>query len=189
MQIPLMKKYTNLAFLFLSLIVYVVPATAQDLGYRTIDVGGEYQHYSKGDIYTLHLAYNFAVHHSFQLRAGYNKADWKAEGHHTEEEGGGPGFSLGYRYYFPVRPHGPFLGIRADFWRLNINWRQGTTLGKSKVSVVQPGAELGYMFLINDMFFITPAVAATVQSNVNTEGETVGDGFLLMAGISMGWKF
>jgi hypothetical protein len=110
-------------------------------------------------------------------------------GKHDNEEGGGPGFSLGYRYYFLVRPHGFFLGARSDVWHLNIDWRQGTTFGNSKVWVVQPTLEIGYMFLINDELFISPCIANGAEINVKTQGQPVGEGFITLVGISAGWKF
>ncbi len=182
-----MKKLT--AALTIISLCLIINVRSQEAGYKTIDVGGEFQWYPKGYIGALHLAYNFPVHHSIQVRVGYNKSNWKAEGLHNNEEGGGPGFSLGYRYYVLVRPHGFFLGTRADLWRLSIDWKQGLFTGTSKVWAIQPTAEMGYMILINDMLFITPSFAAGVQSNIKTEGDPVGDGFIFLPGISIGWKF
>jgi hypothetical protein len=166
-----------------------VNATTQDFGYKTIDVGAEFLSSTKGHTATLHLAFNFPVHHAFLFRAGYNSSKWKATGKHDYEEGNGPGASLGYRYYFLVRPHGFFLGARADVWRLTINWQKPTVTGKSKIWALQPNAEMGYMFLINDMFFISPTISAGVQTNIKTEGEEVGNGFIPQFGLSAGWKF
>ena len=180
-----MKKLISLTIISFC---FIITARSQDFGYKTIDVGGEFQWYPKGYIYALHLAYNFPIHHSVQARIGYNKSNWKEKGLHANEEGGGPGFSLGYRYYFLVRPHGFFLGAHADVWRLSIDWR-GTINGRSKIWALQPTAEMGYMFLINDMFFISPSIAAGVQTNVKTEGQSVGDGSVILIGISTGWKF
>jgi len=182
----MMKKFTSLTVI---LFCFIITAHSQIEGYKTIDVGGEFQWYPKGYIYAIHLGYNFPVHHSVQLRLGYNKSNWKEKGIHDNEEGGGPGFSMGYRYYFLVRPHGFFLGARADLWKLTIDWREGTMNGKSKLWALQPAAELGYMFLINDMFFISPSIAAGVQTNIKTEGQAVGDGSVILVGISTGWKF
>jgi Protein of unknown function (DUF3575) len=184
-----MKITRILTILLFYLFYSLSPATAQDLGYKTVDVGGEFQHYGKGFIAVVHLAYNARIHHSVQLRIGYNKSDWKDEGEHDNEEGGGPGLSIGYRYYFPVRPHGFFLGVRTDYYRLSIDWRQANVSGKSKINVFQPSFEMGYMLLINDMFFITPTIGAGVQANVTTNGESCGDGFLFLPGVSAGWKF
>ena len=182
----MMKKSTSLTVI---LFCFIITTHSQIEGYKTVDVGGEFQWYPKGYIYALHLAYNFPVHHSIQLRLGYNKSNWKDKGIHDNEEGGGPGFSFGYRYYFLVRPHGFFLGARSDLWRLSIDWKQGLFTGTSKVWAIQPSIEMGYMLLINDMVFISPSIAAGTQSNISTEGQPVGDGFLILPSISIGWKF
>jgi hypothetical protein len=181
-----MKKLTSLSIIT---VCFILNARSQDFGYKTIDVGAEFQWYPKGYIYDLHLAYNFPIHYSIQAHVGYNKSNWKEKGIHDNEEGGGPGFSLGYRYYFLVRPHGFFLGARADMWRLFIDWRQGINNGRSKVWALQPTAEMGYMFLINDLFFISPSIAAGIQTNIKTEGQAVGDGSVILVGFSAGWKF
>lgn len=181
-----MKKCTSFTIIF---ICFIATARSQDFGYKTIDVGGEFQWYSDGYITGLHLAYNFPIHHAIQLRIGYNKANHEDRGKHDNEEGGGPGFSLGYRYYFLVRPHGFFLGARSDLWHMNIDWKQGTAAGTSKIWVVQPTLEIGYMFLINDEFFISPSVSNGAEINVKTEGQPVGQGFITLVGISTGWKF
>jgi Protein of unknown function (DUF3575) len=181
-----MKKLTGIITITFLL---SLTAQSQDMGYKTFDVGGEFMGSGKGYTASLHLAYNLAVHHSFQARIGYNKSNWKDKGLQEDEHGSGPGVSLGYRYYFLVRPHGFFLGIRADLWHLNISWDQNTELGTSKLWALQPAAEMGYMFLINDLFFITPSISASVQSNIKTEGKPVGEGFIPQFGLSAGWKF
>ena len=181
-----MKKYIFLIIFFLSI---RLTATTQDFGYKTIDVGAEFLPSSKGYTTSLHLAYNLAVHHAFLLRAGYNNSNWKEKGNHDSEKGSGPGASLGYRYYFLVRPYGFFLGVNAQAWRLSIDWREGTTTGKTKTWALQPTAEMGYMILINDMFFISPAISSGIQSNFKTEGQEVGEGFVTRFGLSTGWKF
>ena len=181
-----MKKYIFLIIFFLCSTLY---ATTQDFGYKTIDVGAEFLTSSKGNTTSLLLAYNLPVHHAFLLRAGYTSSKWKEKGNHDYEEGSGPGVSLGYRYYFLVRPHGFFLGVNAQAWKLSIDWREGTTTGKTKTWGLQPTVEMGYMFLINDMFFISPTISSGIQSNFKTEGQEVGEGFITRFGISAGWKF
>ena len=56
---------------------FLLTAQSQEFGYKTIDVGGEFQWYRAGYISGLHLAYNFPVHHAVQLCIGYNKANRK----------------------------------------------------------------------------------------------------------------
>ena len=178
------------ACLFIISFCFIISARSQEeFGYKTIDVGGEFQSYFRGYTAVLHLAYNFPIHHGIQFKVGYNKSNWKDAGTHDDENGGGPMFSLGYRYYFLVRPHGFFLGAHADLSRLSIDWKKGITTGTSKIWALQPTFELGYMILINDMFFITPSVGTGVQTNIKTEGDKVGDGSVFTTGISMGWKF
>ena len=181
-----MKKYILLIIFFLSITLH---ATTQDFGFKTIDVGAEFLPSSKGYTTSLHLAYNLPVHHAFLLRAGYNSSKWKENGNHGNEEGSGPGTSLGYRYYFLVRPHGFFLGVSAEAWRLTIDWKEGVNTGRTKTWALQPTAEMGYMFLINDLFFITPSISSGIQSNFKTEGQEVGEGFVTRFGLSTGWKF
>jgi hypothetical protein len=181
-----MKKSTTIFFLFISLSFC---SHAQDMGYRTFDVGAQIMNSPKGYSTALHLAFNAAVHNAFLLCIGYNKSDWKDKGKHELENGRGFGISLGYRYYFLVRPHGFFMGLRTDIWQSKINWSQNTYLGDSKVLAFQPTAEIGYMFLINDLFFITPTISGGYQANISTTGEEVGQGFIPQFGLSAGFKF
>jgi hypothetical protein len=180
-----MRRGISLIFSF----CFILSARSQDMGYKTIDVGAEFQDYYRGNMTCLHLAYNFPIHSGIQFRVGYNKSNWKGAGLHDNEEGQGPVFSLGYRYYTLVRPHGFFFGAHLDFSRLTIDWREGAITGTSKISALQPTIELGYMFLINDMVFITPSVGTGIQTNLKTEGQKVGDGSVFTTGISAGWKF
>jgi hypothetical protein len=176
---------------FLFSFFLVASATqAQEIGYTTTDIGGEAQWYSAGGyISGLHIAFKGAVHSGFQIRAGYNIVDRKDWGVHEVENGSGAGGGVGYRYYFPFRPHQFFLGVRSDIWRLNIDWKDAINSGTTKTWTLHPAAEMGYMFLINDMAFITPAVTAGYLSNLTTDGSPVGEGFVYSAGISLGIKF
>jgi hypothetical protein len=186
----LKKIYLLWSFLFV-----VLFTNAQDnIGYTTTDVGAEAQWNSSGG-YTgvLHIAFNGAVHSGLQIRAGYNSVNRKSWGdQHDIETGGGPGGGIGYRYYFPFRPHQFFLGLRSDIWRLKIDWKNNNAYqaGTTKTWTLHPAAEMGYMFLINDMAFITPAISAGYISNLKTDdGIKVGEGFVFSAGLSAGIKF
>jgi len=179
-------------YLLSSFLIAILIAKAQDnIGYTTTDVGAETQWNSSGG-YTgvMHIAFNGVVHSGFQVRAGYNFVDRKNWGDkHAVENGGGPGGGIGYRYYFPFRPHQFFLGIRSDIWRLKIDWSDALLAGTTKTWTLHPAAEAGYMFLINDMVFITPAVSAGYISNLSTDGADIGEGFIFSAGLSAGIKF
>ncbi|MGC4037458.1 MAG: hypothetical protein QM764_15965 [Chitinophagaceae bacterium] len=164
---------------------------AQEIGYTTTDFGAEAAWQSSGGVTGMvHLAFNAAIHSGFQIRAGYNVVNRESWGNgHASEKGGGSGAGIGYRYYFPFRPHQFFLGLRADVWRLNLDWKDASSFGTTKTLTIHPAAEMGYMFLVNDMVFITPAVSAGYLSNISTDGEPVGEGFVFTAGMSVGVKF
>ncbi len=181
-----MKKLILLIF---SVITILSTVHSQDMGYRTTDVGVEYQWQPKSQVFALHLAYNLQVHHSFQARLGYTKTNWLDKGRNDNEEGSGFGGSLGYRYYIGYIPKEFFMGVRADIWSMKVFWQRGTLSGTSKVIAIQPALEMGYMFLLNDQVFITPAVTCGSLKNVKVEGRVVGEGLMLLMGVSAGWKF
>lgn len=164
---------------------------SQDLGYRTFDIGAEYQHLKKGSDINLQLAFNAEIHHSIVLRAGYSIAARETSPAHTSEEGNGWSGSLGYRYYFSVLPKRFFIGARAGISSMNMQWTVHATTGSSKLMVFQPAFETGFTLLINDMLFITPQLSAGIQTTINSKGEKVvyGNGFNGGGGISIGWRF
>lgn len=159
---------------------------AQDVGYSTTDIGGEFQWYPAGTISGLHIAFNSQFHHSMHVRIGYNKTNRKDWGEHDEEKGQAWGGTIGYRYYFRPFPHKFFIGARTDLWRMNIDWKQGNQTGQTKTWTLQPTLEIGYTFFVNDQMFITPSIANGAEINIKTEGQEVGQGFVTLAGISLG---
>jgi hypothetical protein len=179
-------------------------AYAQNMGFRTTDIGGEYQKYNRGSIYNLHVAFNAKLNHSFQLRLGYNHLsvynavrksvnDPTYDVHQTEW-GKGWGGGLGYRYYFKPFPHKFFIGARADLW---VMWLEidfgpiGPAVYTTKHTVIlQPALEAGYTFVINDMVYFTPYVSAGFQTDFYKASMTqYGNGFVPTAGISAGIRF
>ncbi len=179
-----MKKTICLAILSC---LFYLSSSAQDesMGYRTTDAGVEFSGSSNNASLLLHLALNAKIHHSFVLRAGY----YLYINHVNSESGGGPMFSLGYRYYFLVRPHGFFLGIRSDIMHLSIDTGSGGTTLSSTAWSVLPAAEAGYQFLINDRIFITPFFSAGTLNHMKTDGAALSSGFRWQAGLSAGIKF
>ena len=162
---------------------------AQEYGYNTVDVGAGFKAPTNSMIFGLHLAANAKIHSGFHALIGYNKIRSNDAGKHTLEEGGGPGIAIGYRYYIKVRPYGFFIGAGTDLWHLKIDWHDLGSNGTTKTWALIPQAEIGYMILINDLFFISPSIGVGSQSNFGTQGEVVGDGFRFIPGISAGWKF
>ncbi|MGQ0740093.1 MAG: DUF3575 domain-containing protein [Bacteroidota bacterium] len=178
-------------FVLIAVISFSVSSHSQDVGYRTFDAGAEFQYVKDGPAFNLQLALNAEEHHSVILRGGYLKVSGKTTSAHNSEAGSGWGGAFGYRYYFSVLPKRFFIGARAALWSMNITWSVPEASGSSKLLLLQPAVETGYTWIINDYFFITPQLSASVQTTLSTKGEKVayGTGFVPQAGISIGWRF
>ena len=160
----------------------------QDVGYNTTDVGAEVNHYSGGNIFNLHLAFNSKIHSSFVIRAGYNMVNESYSDSYQKENGGGFIAGLGYRYYFRYKPHGFFIGARADVWNMDIDWTKNLLTGNTKSTFFVPAFETGYMLVANDWFFFTPSISIGTKINVKSGTESLKDGLLISYGFSAGFK-
>jgi hypothetical protein len=179
-----MKKAIILSGLFLSICTV---SFSQEVGYNTTDIGAEFAHYTGGNVFNLHVAFNAKLHHSIILRAGYNAVNEQQSTALKNEEGGGITAGLGYRYFFSYRPHRFFLGVRADYRNFDVKWSDVNMGGKYKINNYFFGAETGYKILINDQIFITPTVSAGFITG--KEGGPVRTGFSVLPGISIGAQF
>ena len=181
-----MKKATIL----FALVLFFHVSRSQDVevGYRTTDIGAQFQYHLYGTVTSLHAAFNSKIHHSILVQFSYNKANRKDNGEKDIETGSGWGGALGYRYYFRPHPHKLFLGVKADIFKMKIDWVDGIFTGQTRTWTLQPSLELGYTFVVNDQGFITPFIANGVQINVQTEGDKVGQGFVPIIGISAGFR-
>lgn len=175
----------------LLLITICISARSQEVGYNTTDVGGEFQFTPDYTSYNLLLGFNAKLHSAVIVRGGYSSSFVKHKNAASSESGNGWNASVGFRYHFSVVPKRFFLGINAGIQSFNIKWATTGASGNSKILVLQPRLDAGYTFLINDMFYITPQLSATVQKTLSTSGEPVsfGKDFLGGAGISAGWRF
>lgn len=180
-----MKKATILC----TLVLFFYTSRSQvEVGYTTTDIGGEFQWYPSGTITSLHVAFNAKLHNSFTVKLGYNKLNRDSNGEKDNEKGSGWGGGIGYRYYFKPFPYKLFLGIKADVWRMKVDWVEGIQTGETKTWTLQPTFEVGYTLIINDQAFITPFIASGAQINIKTEGDKVGQGFVPLIGISAGFR-
>lgn len=184
-----MKKFLSVVLLLLISLTGTYAQNDQGLGYKTIDIGGELHWSPLQTTGGLHFAYNFPFHHGINLRLHVSKTDFSGKGANDSEKGNGYGLTLGYRYYFLLRPHGFFLGARHDLNRSETDWKKGLATGTSVTWTSQPMAEAGYMALINDQLFISPAIAAGYKMNIKTEGQPLYEGAVFYGGISVGYKF
>ncbi|TMI64791.1 MAG: DUF3575 domain-containing protein [Bacteroidetes bacterium] len=173
---------------FFTAFILFISAQAQEVGYNTTDIGAEYQNYSDCNIIKLHVAFNSKLHHSFHFSVGYNSMSNDDLPVGVKEFSGGIAAGLGYRYYFAYRVHGIFIGARFDF--LSGKTELSTSSPETRdASRLMPAAELGYMFLINDMFFITPSVSLGARLKLNSESDLLDEGFTFLPGVSIGFKF
>ncbi|MBX7059649.1 MAG: hypothetical protein K1X75_16415 [Leptospirales bacterium] len=115
----------NVAFLVAFLLLPLSALAAEGDGEadgRPWLLGLEAQAYPAGGIGTLRLDLPLGDHLGLTLRAGYNGAFRQDFGAHDDERGGGAGASLGMLYSNSANAEGWGLGLRADYWRLNIAW-------------------------------------------------------------------
>ncbi len=155
------------------------------------DISFEFQAYPTGLIPGLRIAKAFGDKNAVHLRLGANIFDHRDLGVQDEEQGKGLGFSIGYKRYLKNDHQGWSLGIRNDLWFNTVEWIDYIDLaddltGTTKITVVQPTLELGYLLKFGKSWIFTPAVAFGYEVNVKTEGEPTGEGAILLLGISIG---
>ena len=181
-----MKKTIILFIAFFACTFYSF--SQEEAGYNTTDVGAEFNHYSGGNIFNLHVAFNAKIHGSLVLRAGYNMVTENYSGSYQNEKGGGFMGGLGYRYYFRYKPYGFFIGARADIWNMDIDWTKNLVVGNTKSTFFIPAFETGYMVVARDWFFFTPSVSVGSRINLKSDVVSLKDGLVVLYGVSAGFK-
>ncbi len=171
------------------LIFQIVKSQEAEIGYRTTDVGGEYLTYADGSVIGLHIASNARLNHSFQAFLGYYMAKDNTPSYYYNSTKGGLGIGIGYRYYTKPRPDGFFIGIKANLFTNKIILSSQPSDGPYTSMIFIPAFQTGYMFLINDMFFITPSVGVGLKTNLQNKLTTDKKKTIVMPGISCGFKF
>lgn len=179
-----MKKLATILLILLT--SSALSAQMAEIGYNTNDIGAEFQYYKEGKFIGLHLAHNAKLHHSFHFEIGYYMAGDPASSSYSNVNNGGLGLGLGYRYYFLLRPRGFFAGLKANLFTYKVG-TQTLMLYTSKILI--PSLEAGYLFLVNDMFFITPSVSFGYKTNLEGELKKLDDEkTVALFGISCGFK-
>ena len=181
-----MKKATTF---FLFVFLFKAADAQMEVGYNTTDVGAEFQWYKDGKFIGLHLAANAKLHHSFHMMLGYYMAGDPAGTFYDNQNKGGPGAGLGYRYYTNLRPHGFFIGAKANLFTNKVMPHPPTAEGPYTSMIFIPSLQTGYMLLINDMFFITPSVEAGMKTNLQGKLSAEENKAVALLSISIGAKF
>lgn len=164
-----------------------------DIKIPRLNLGAEIQYSSTGWIYGARADLYMGKHTNWNFRLAYKDVDRKDfSEYNLTEVGGGFGASLGYRYYLGKRK-GLFLGGRADFWQLDIDWTDkdnngNKTMGTTATSVFQPTVEVGYQFVIDRHWTVALAFTNGFEVNVATDGKRVEDGFVTLFGVNVGYK-
>ena len=117
------------------------------------------------------------------FHAGYNATDRHDWGEHADESGGGPGLGLGWLRQFDSTSGGWVLGARLDYWQLEIDWEDPGRSGRSEVKVLQPAVVGGYRW-DSGRWQLESSLSLGHEINVSTDGEDVGQGWILLAGLS-----
>lgn len=181
-----MKKITTIFFF---VFLFNASHAQMEVGYNTTDVGAEFQWYKDGKFIGLHLATNAKLHHSFHAMIGYYMAGDPTASFYYNLNNGGLGVGLGYRYYTKLRPHGFFLGAKADLLTHKIGLKTQTLMIEPYTSMIFiPSLQTGYMILINDMFFITPTASFGYKTNLQSKMSADERKWVALFGISIGAK-
>jgi hypothetical protein len=153
-------------------------------------IGMEAQAYPTGQIFGLTFEKILSQKDALHLRLGYNRVRHGDAGVHDEETGGGFGFTLGYRRYFSNTPTTWHLGFRNDCWFNTIDWKDfknsSIQSGTSKILVIQPILEGGYLFSFKNNWILDLSLAFGVEINAKTKGEPTGEGLILLGGVTFG---
>ena len=116
--------------------------------------------------------------HRLLAHVGYNATDRRDWGKHESESGGG--FGIGAGWTRPVR--GRWLaGLRVDTWWMQIDWTDPGSEGTTDVTVFQPTAVAGYRWPAGS-WELEATLAVGGEFNVESSGEDVGEGWILLAG-------
>lgn len=161
--------------------------------YSQLHVGVEAQAYPTGFIPGLRVAFPVGIisRGEVNIRLGYQIIDHQDFGVQDDETGTGFGGTLGYRHYLKGGRRGFFGGVRADLWFNKIDWISNALTpaerrGQSNVTVLQPTAEVGYLFMLGESnISIAPALGFGVEWNIATEGLPTGEGPIVLGGISI----
>ena len=149
-------------------------------------VGPEIQLYPTGVIpgFRYEFQSNQMVYH---LRVGYQLIDHRDLGVQDDETGSGYGLSIGASRYMKSSGSSLRAGLRVDYWRNNIDWVTTPNEGTSEIQVIQPTLMAEVPFNLSQSIRLLPSLSFGYEINACTEGEPVGEGAIVLVGVSMLW--
>ena len=170
------------------------PGAGSDGGsgfFEEFSVGPEIQVYPAGIIAGVVAQTPVSDDDLFTFRIAYNATDRQDFGEQDDEEGGGPGFGVGYRHFFGEDYLGWLVGGRLDLWFLEIDWEDDNPVaeGTTDVIVLQPTIEGGYAFDAGDGWRLEVTASVGAEINVDEDGEDVGEGAIGLLGVSFTKEF
>lgn len=183
-------KHAPIPILFLVLASLPACKASMDLEILTDPesrIGAEVQAYPAGVIPGVRWEWPRSDRDVWFGRFAYNFADRGDFGEHDDESGGGFGLGAGWRRWQDDQKLGWHYGARLDFWDLDIDWRDNaptTRQGATNVLVVQPTIEGGYSWNVRKGGRLDLTLGLGAELNVSTDGEDVGEGAILLLGIS-----
>jgi hypothetical protein len=102
--------------LFFSCISISASYAQMEVGYNTADLGAEFQWYKNGNLSGFTWLPMQKLHHSFHATIGYYMAGEPTASFYYNQNNGGLGAGLGYRYYILLRPHGFFYWVQRRIY-------------------------------------------------------------------------
>jgi len=158
-------------------------------------VGIELQRYPVGTTGSLVYRHPLGERSVMWFGVGYNDADREDEGEFDDEQASGAGLSAGYRRYLESDRIGWSFGGRLDLWDLEVDWidqlgTPGQTRGTTDTLVLQPTGVAAHGWgLGRSAWVVEVSVALGAEINTRTDGPDVGEGAILLGGVSLLKRF
>lgn len=137
--------------------------------------------------------YGFGNHSAVFLRLTATEFWRDMYGVHDDENGVGYGTGLGYRYYFKHRKRGWYTELRADVWRIEVEWiereNQVKKTGITNIIDFQPAILFGYAFHLSRNLRLATTFSIGDQIHIYTKGEELSSFGVVQWGLVADVKF
>lgn len=155
--------------------------------------GPEIQLYPAGMIVGAHLQTPLNARDSITYRLAANITERGDFGEHDDESGEGFGGGIGWRRIYPDGGPGDgwIIGARVDIWDLTIDWEDDNPVrrGSTDTLVIQPTIEGGYRYDLGSGWRMQLMAGVGAEINTSTDGEDVGEGAIMLAGLTFLYDF